>query len=184
MVAYNLRSQRRIAAAVLGVGKRRVWMDPRRAEDLSVAMTRSRITKLVKERAVSKRELNCNTRSRFRRRLNQKRKGRHSGPGLVRGCHGARVPKKDIWMLRIRGLRRMLKKYRDSKKIDCHMYHSLYLRCKGNQYKNKRFLIEAVFAAKSEDEKQKALQVQQQARQKRSKVLLAKKAEGRQRKLH
>merc|ERR1712118_382335 len=117
------------------------------------------------------------SRARVRRNLSDKRKGRHTGIGKRRGSKEARMPTKILWMRRQRVLRRLLRKYRQQKKIDKHLYHFFYRTAKGNQYKNKRVLVEAIHKAKAEKQKEKALQEQQMARKEKAKLQKAKKAQ-------
>lgn len=99
------------------------------------------------------------------------------GIGKRRGTANARLPFKVLWVRRIRVLRRLLKKMRDAKKIDKHIYHSLYLSAKGNQFKNKRVLLETIHDKKREMAEEKALAEQAAARKNRAKARLARKAE-------
>merc|ERR1719201_2130120 len=117
------------------------------------------------------------SRARVRKNLDAKRKGRHTGIGKRRGSAEARMPTKGLWIRRQRVLRRLLRKYRQTKKIDKHLYHFFYRTAKGNQYKNKRVLVEAIHKAKAEKLKEKAIQEQSDARKEKAKLMKAKKAE-------
>ena len=79
-----------------------------------------------------------------------------------------------IWMRRQRVLRRFLRRYRESKKIDSKLYHEFYLLAKGNQFKNKRVLMSGIHKAKNEAIRLKNLEEQQEARRQRSKNIRAK----------
>jgi len=140
----SLKLQKRLAASVLNCGKKRVWLDPTEITEIALANSRANIRKLVRDGFIIRRPVKMHSRARVRKVHEAKRKGRHMGHGTRKGTREARMPSKKLWICRIRVLRRILKKYRQSGKINRHQYHELYCRAKGNVYRNKRVLLEAL----------------------------------------
>jgi len=172
----SLKLQKRLAAAVLKCGKRKVWLDPNEVNEIHNANSRQNFRKLIADGYVIRKPSAIHSRARVNKRNEAKSKGRHTGYGKRRGTREARMPSKTVWVRRMRVLRRLLRKYRLNGKIDKHLYHDLYLKCKGNEFKNKRVLQEHIFLAKSEQNREKAIQQQAEARKEKAKTRRVKKA--------
>lgn len=115
-----------------------------------------------------KRQVHMHSRSRVKRMHEAKRKGRHTGYGKRKGTRNARMPEQIIWMRRQRVFRRLLRKYREAKKITKDIYHHFYLCAKGNQFKNKAVLIESIHKMKQEKIREKELEAQREARREKA----------------
>lgn len=132
----NLSSQRRLASAVLDCGVNRVWIDPERADEISMAITREEIRKLIKDKAIKASPKIGTSRGRARILAAKKKKGRRGGQGSKKGAKYAIVPRKTRWMNRIRAQRKKLVNLRENRIISVSTYRSLYRKAKGGVFRS------------------------------------------------
>ncbi|KAF2101917.1 hypothetical protein NA57DRAFT_64571 [Rhizodiscina lignyota] len=166
----NLRTQKRLAASVVGCGKRKIWLDPNEVNEISNANSRQTIRKLVSDGLIIRKPVTMHSRSRARALTEARRIGRHRGFGKRKGTKDARMPTQVVWMRRQRVLRRLLVKYRASGKIDKHLYHELYHLSKGNTFKHKRALVEHIHKAKAEKQRERVLKEEMDAKRAKTKA--------------
>nr|AKQ01213.1 50S ribosomal protein L19E, large subunit ribosomal protein L19e [uncultured euryarchaeote Rifle_16ft_4_minimus_1523] len=136
----DLANQRRLAAEVMSIGVNRVWLDPEASKDIAAALTREDIRKLIEEGKVDKREIKGISRGRARELHEARAYGHRKGHGSRSGAKGARRPKKEQWMKKIRALRNRLKELRDNSAIDVSTYRKLYRKAKGGEYRSRAHL--------------------------------------------
>jgi large subunit ribosomal protein L19e len=122
----GLRSQRRLAAQILKVGQNRVWINPERMEDVEAAITREEIRKLIHEGIIKSRPEKGVSRARARTLHKKKKKGLRKGSGSRSGAAHAKISKKEVWMTRIRALRKKLRELKARKTITEDTYRRMY----------------------------------------------------------
>lgn len=131
----SLKSQKRLAAKILKVGESRVWIDPERIEEVSTAIIRDDIRKLIHEGAIKALPRKDISRARTRVLHRKKLEGLRRKHGSRKGTKGART-QKQAWAVKIRAIRNRLRELRDQHAITKRTYRSLYRMAKGGAFKS------------------------------------------------
>jgi len=119
----SLKSQRRLAAEILKVGENRVWIDPDRVDEVEIAITRQEIRKLIHESKIKSLPKKGVSRSRARVFHAKRKKGLKRGPGKR---SKRSISTKQIWIIKIRSLRRRLRDLRERRVITEKTYRHFY----------------------------------------------------------
>lgn len=130
----NLRTQKRIAAEVLRIGKDRVWINPGASVDVSQAMTREDVRNIIEQGLIQEKPEKKQTRERAKKRDELKKKRKGVGQGKRRGKSNSRTTKKEKWMIKVRSQRKFLRYLKEKGAIAEGEYRKYYLRIKGGVY--------------------------------------------------
>ena len=138
----NLSYQKRVASKLLKCGVHRVWVDdrPEVQERISEAVTRDDVRLLIVQRFIRKHQKKGISRGRAKQAAQQKAKGRRRGQGSRKGHGGARTPKKEAWMTRVRALRKELGNLKADGTLNATQYRKYYRRVKGGVYNSRNHL--------------------------------------------
>lgn len=132
----ELNQVKRLAAAVLKIGESRVRIKDR--EKASQAMTRDDVRSLIKQGKIIVKPVFGISKVRARKLRKQKKKGLRMGRGTRKGSKKSRTPRKELWMRKVRALRRALTKTKSE--LNPGAYRKLYNMIKGGYFRDKGHL--------------------------------------------
>jgi len=147
-VVVNLKAKKRLVSRITGVGVHRVKFDSDHLDDVADAITRENIRSLITANTIKIKPIVGTSKGRAHTKKAQKNK-RGTKQGSKQGRKGARVGKKEIYVAKVRSLRRLLKIAKDRKDLTNPEFWSLYKKVGGNTVRNKahlRLLIEEITA--------------------------------------
>jgi large subunit ribosomal protein L19e len=150
-VVVNLKAKKRLASRVTGVGVHRIKFDSDHLDDIADAITRRNIRSLITANTIQIKPFTGTSRGRAQDKKDQKKK-RGTGQGSKQGKKGARVGKKEVYVAKVRALRRLLKIAKDRKDITNPEFWTLYKKVGGNTVRNKahlRLLMEEIITKRT-----------------------------------
>ena len=138
-MVVNLKAKKRLTSRVTGVGVHRIRFDSDHLDDIADAITRENIRSLITANTIQIMSFRGTSRGRAQKKKDQKNK-RGTGQGSKQGRKGARVGKKEVYVAKVRALRRLLKIAKDRKEITNPEFWALYKKVGGNTVRNKAHL--------------------------------------------
>lgn len=137
-----LKTQRRLASDLLGVGENKVWMDPSKFKEIKESITRGDVENLIEKGLIKKKEIIGQSRSRAVAAHLKRRRGHRKGPGSRKGMKNARM--QASWKRKVRALRKALFKARESGKVDNKLFRVAYKKIKGNAFHSVAHMMNSI----------------------------------------
>lgn len=138
-MVVNLKAKKRLVARVTGVGIHRVKFDTDHLDDVADAITRENIRSLITAKKIKIKSIVGTSKGRAHTKKAQRNK-RGTTQGSKQGTKGARVGKKEVYVAKVRALRRLLKIAKDRKDLTNPEFWILYKKVGGNTIRNKAHL--------------------------------------------
>ena len=150
-MVVNLKAKKRLASRITGVGVHRIRFDVDHLDDVADAITRENIRSLITANTIKIKSIVGTSRGRAHTKKAQKNK-RGTTQGSKQGRKGARVGKKEVYVAKVRSLRRLLKIAKDRKNLTNPEFWTLYKKVGGNTIRNKahlRTLMEEIISKRT-----------------------------------
>ena len=125
------KSNKRMAASVLKVGKNRAKLDPKSLDTIGDAITKGSLKGLIRDGKIWAVKSKGISRGRARKNLNKTR-----GPGSRKGAKGAIIDKKTRYMTKVRALRKYVKSQKEKNLITNKQFNDLYKQIRGGQVRS------------------------------------------------
>lgn len=124
--------QKKLAAKILKVGVTKVWLDPEHLKEISEAITKADIRRLILKGWIKAKP------EKVKKPTERKRK---KGYGSRKGKKYAKVPKKRVWINKVRAQRKLLQELKKKEKISPRDYRTLYRLVKGGTFRSRAHLL-------------------------------------------
>ncbi len=134
----DLSQQRKLAAKVLKISPKRIYIDMAKKDDIKDAITRADVRGLLKDGVIEVLPARGTSRGRTKELHHQKSKGLRKGHGSRKGSSNARLNEKDAWIAKIRVLREFLYELRDKQIVTKDIFKSLMGKANGGFFRNRR----------------------------------------------